>query len=130
MEKNLTEFLENNRPKGFRQIPHYFPNGDFVSFYFCNDRCYAERVDDRLTVYLSMATRELVGCKIKGVRQALQTAGDFGVDLDLGKIRLKFLFFVGALSHEKESSQRHRYDELSEKSMGAELDLKELELAS
>lgn len=130
MEQTLTEFLENNRAKGFRKIPHYYPNGDFVTFYFQNDRCYAERVDDRLTVYLSLDTKELVGCKIKGIRKTLQTAGDFGVDLDLGKIRLNFLFFAGALSHEKNSCQRHRYDELCEKSLEAELDLKELELAS
>lgn len=69
MEKNLNEFLENNRAKGFRKVLHYFPNGDFVSFYFRPDRCYAERVDDRLTVYLSMDTKELVGCKIKGVKK-------------------------------------------------------------
>lgn len=62
-------------------------------------------------------------------KKTLQTAGDFGVNLKLGKFRLQFLFCSGAMAHEKDTCQRHRYEQLYEKSMEAELNLKELEVA-
>ncbi|MGC8641526.1 MAG: hypothetical protein ACP5XB_16800, partial [Isosphaeraceae bacterium] len=66
-----------------------------------------------LTVYLAMESRELVGCKIKGVRRILETLGKFGVtvqdeDTDL---KLRFLFLPGAISPEER--RRKRYEELS-----------------
>jgi hypothetical protein len=68
---DLTEYLESGTPEGFTPTPHYFPDGDFVSLYVSNERCYADRIDDLLTVYYSDTTGKIVGCKIKGVRQVL-----------------------------------------------------------
>src|SRR3977135_1506577 len=96
MATNLDEYLESLRPKGFRPVPHYFAQGDFVTYYFRNDPCYAERVDDLLTVFVTFDTKELVGCKIKGVKHILQSAGNFGVGMDDGAVRLGMFFFVGA----------------------------------
>src|SRR5262245_22916350 len=77
MAKNLSEHLDERPAKGFRPVPHYFPSGDFVSYFFRNDRCYARQVDELLTVYLAFGSDELVGCKIKGVKHILRAAGDF-----------------------------------------------------
>ena len=79
MEQDLDEYLKTHKAKGFKAVPHYFGQGDFVTYYFRDDPCYAERVDDLLTVFLTFDTKELVGCKIKGVRHILRTAGNFGV---------------------------------------------------
>lgn len=87
MAQNLTEYLAGRKCQGFKAVPHYFPGGDFVTCYFSNEECFEQRVDDLLTVYLSMDTKELVGCKITGVKHVLQTAADFGVTGTEGDVR-------------------------------------------
>ena len=125
MAKNLDEYLEGHPPKGFRAVPHYFAQGDFLTYYFRNDPGYAQRVDDMLTVFLAFGTNELVGCKIKGVKHILQTAGDFGLALDHGTIQLGFFFFIGA-SVAKNDNQRKRYEELRQVAKAVTLDKREL----
>ena len=110
MEQTLNEYLESHTPQGFKPVPHYFPVGDYVTYYFRNERCYEERVDDLLTVYLSMATNKLVGCKIKGVKHILETAGEFSVMLPP---KLGFFFFVGQFGS-KDEEVRKRYREMAE----------------
>jgi hypothetical protein len=111
MAENLTEYLQGTACQGFKAVPHYFASGDHVSYYFRNDPCFARRIDDLLTVYLSQDTRELVGCKIKGVRHILDTAGEFGVLLNDGQIRMGLFFFYGAARAEHEE-QKRQYEEL------------------
>ena len=52
---------------------------------------YAERVDELLTVYLSVEEHALVGCKIKGARRLLKTLGDFGVCIDSKNVSVNSL---------------------------------------
>ena len=99
-----------------------------VSYYFRNERCYAQRVDDLLTVYLALGTDELIGGKIKGVKHILDTAGTFGVMVDDGNVRLGVLFFYGAARAEGED-QKNRYEELARVAKDVTLDRKELQLA-
>jgi hypothetical protein len=108
---DLKAYLATHRCKGFSAVPHYFPRGDYVTYYFENDRCFSQRVDDLLTVYLSQETKEIVGFKIKGVRHILETAGSFHVTVDDGDVELGFFFFIGA-AMAKNESQRRRYTEL------------------
>lgn len=126
MAHDLDDYLATHRPKGFRPVPHYFAQGDFVTYYFRNDPCYAEPVDDLLTVFLTFDTKELVGCKIKGVKHILRTAGHFGVSLDDGDVRLGMFFFVGA-AVAKDEAQRCRYEQIGEKAKEATVNRKELE---
>ena len=129
MAQDLIEYLKTHPAQGFRPVPHYFPEGDFVTYYFRNDPSYAQRVDDLLTVFLAFDTKELVGCKIKGVRHILQTAGDFGIGLDAGTVQLGFFFFVGA-SLAKEEMQKKRYEELRQKASEVSLDRRLLQTVS
>lgn len=126
MAKNLKEYLENHHPQGFRPVPHYIPEGDFVTYYFRNDPSFAQRVDDLLTVYLAFDSKELVGCKIKGVKHILQAAGDFGVTVDDGRIQLGLFFFVGA-ALAKDTLQRMRYEELGRVASKVTIDSRELQ---
>lgn len=111
MVENLKQFLAAHPAQGFKSVPHYFASGDFVTYYFRNGRCYAERVDDFLTVFLTHETAELVGFKIKGVKHILETAGDFGVIVDDGEVKLGLFFFLGA-TMAKDEAQKRRYEEL------------------
>jgi hypothetical protein len=128
MAKDLKQYLEEHKSQGFRPVPHYFASGDFVTYYFRDDRCYAQRVDDLLTVYLALETHELVGCKIKGVKHILETAGNFGVFVDDGAVRLGLFFFYG-IAGAKDEAQKKRYEELGRVAGSATLDPKELQPA-
>jgi hypothetical protein len=108
---NLKSYLETHRCQGFSAIPNYFQRGDFLTYYFQNDRCFSQRVDDLLTVYLSQETKEIVGFKIKGVKHILETAGNFEVTVDDGNLELGFFFFIGAAMAKNEWQQK-RYTEL------------------
>jgi hypothetical protein len=83
-------------------------------------------VDDILTIFLTFDTNELVGCKIKGVKHILQTAGDFGVCLDDDLVRLGMFFFVGA-SLAKDEGQRRSYEQIGQKAKDITMDRKDLE---
>lgn len=52
----------------------YVPAGDYLSVLLKDEPYFAQRIDNMLTVYLSMATKDLVGCKIKGVSVMLENA--------------------------------------------------------
>ena len=127
MVEDLKQYLAEHRCKGFRAAPHYFANGDFLTYFMCEDRCFAERVDELLTVYIAFDTKEVVGCKIKGVSQVLKTAGNFGVALGDGEVRLGFLFFAGAATA-KDDIQLQRYEQVGKIASNIKLDRKELQL--
>lgn len=115
MAPTLTEYLRAHQPGGFRAVPHYFPSGDYLTYFVADERCHAKRIDDVMTVYLADGTDRLVGCKVKGVSHILKTAGTFGVRVDGDGIRLGFFFFAGAAadSIEREPTVRW-YEKLKE----------------
>ena len=129
MAQDLREYLETHTPQAFRPVPHYFPQGDFVTYYFRNDRCYSQRLDDIVTLFLAFETHELVGCKIKSVKHILQTAGDFGVTVAEGDVQLGLFFFIGA-ARARDESQKRRYEELRRVARTVILDRRELQAAS
>src|SRR5262249_35468588 len=125
--KSLTEYLAEHDCKGFVPRPHYFQDGDFVSYYFAEDRAYEERVDELLTVFRSMATKELVGCKIKGVRRILKKLGAFGVMIFDDNVTLGILFAGAALVNPDRSDS---YERFGREYGRAPLDPKELRKAA
>ena len=42
MVQDLKHYLADNPCRGFQAIPHYFPQGDYLTFYATDERCYAE----------------------------------------------------------------------------------------
>jgi hypothetical protein len=69
-----------------------------------------------------MATNELVGCKIKGVKQLLQTAGNGSVSLKAAKVKLAFFFALGE-KVARDPQQQRLYQELAAIAKDAELQL-------
>ncbi len=128
MAKNLNEYLEGRKGGGFRSVPHYFASGDFVTYYLRNDRCHARRVDDWLTVYLTVDTDELVGCKIERVKHVLRAAEEYGMPLGKGTVHLGLFLFLGAVLA-KDEDQKKWYEELKHVAKDVGLDLKELQIA-
>ena len=96
MANQLTEYLSSREASEFR--PHYFysKDGDFLTYYFREDDCYAVRKDDTLTVYKSMADHEFVGFKLKGVRLLLDKLGEFCLEVRDGKGSIMLSVLVNA----------------------------------
>ncbi len=120
MAQSLKEYLAVNPCREFRPVPQYFATGDFLTYYWANDRPLAERIDDQLTVYRSIATHEMVGFKIKGVKHLLETAGEFGVTVDDGEVQLSF-FFLWLGSKIEDIEKVRLYKELGKIASGVTL---------
>jgi hypothetical protein len=125
MAEDLMTYLSGRKAHGFEPRPFYSPDGDFLTFYFRGDEHYAERVDELLTIYLSMDGDELIGCKIKGVRRILDTLGKFGVEVSGQDMQLSFLFLPGASMLEDE--RRKRYEEIGAHTRDIRLNPSELQ---
>lgn len=117
MATRLTDYLKGRKPQGFVSKAHYFPDGDYVTFFWTDEDHVAERVDDLLTVYHSAADRsKLVGLKIKSVRHILAKLMDFnsvreGQDLSLGILFLAGLALGKNASVDPEERGR-RYEDI------------------
>lgn len=93
----LTEYMSGKKCLGFTPHPFYSYDGDFVTYYFTDEECYADRRDDLLTVFRSFKDNGWVGFKLKGVRLLLEKLGDFGFQVfgRDGKMMLGMLFLPG-----------------------------------
>jgi hypothetical protein len=126
MAKELSEYLKNHPSQGFVSRPQYFAEGDFVSYFLVDERCYAMRVDSLLTLYHSMTSQELIGCKIKGVRRLLEKLGKFGVLIEDGEGTQLGLLFLAAASLSDEPSRRAEYEKLGQRLGQAKIETGEL----
>lgn len=89
--------------------PAYNPYGDCIHYHWRNDEFYADRIDDKLTVYRSVATDDAVGCQIKGVSALQKKLGDFGIALNQQDgTPLAIFLFVSHVA--AESSAEHAAD--------------------
>ena len=95
--RELVDYMKGRTYKGFVPHPFYCEIGDYLTYFFEDEDFYAERIDDVLTVYLSMDGDDFVGFKLKGVAHLLETLGDFTIHVEDedGEITLGMLFLVG-----------------------------------
>ena len=72
-ESELKEFLRKNAPaKQFVPYCHLSEKADTLTVYFEGDADYSERLNDHVTLYHSLETDEVVGCRIKGITGLLE----------------------------------------------------------
>jgi hypothetical protein len=84
MANRLAEFCDQYAPKTgptFRAEAWYNRYGDSIHFHWCDDEFYADRIDDKLTVYRAIKSNEAVGCEMKGITALCKKLGDFGISL-------------------------------------------------
>ncbi|MDE2103538.1 MAG: hypothetical protein KGL39_40235 [Patescibacteria group bacterium] len=93
MTQDLKQYLKDNPPSGvFVPRPHYFQEGDYVSYYSTPERAYTESVSCFLDQFKTMDSHEPAGCKIMCVRGILEQLGTFGITVEGDKIPLGWLF--------------------------------------
>ena len=76
----------------FSARPHFYEGEDFITYFINDNRCFARRVNELVTVYTDCNTGDLVGCKVKGVRRILSNIKSFNVKISDGNTTLGLLF--------------------------------------
>lgn len=73
MAANLKQIVESEVGSGeFRPYCITNEEADALTAYFKNDADYSERLTDHVTLYRSIDTGEIVGCRIKGISGILE----------------------------------------------------------
>jgi len=115
-DQTLAEYMTATRPEGFHAEASYFADGDYVTYFLKNDLYYAERTDDFLTVYRSEKDGEVMGCKIKGVRNLVEMMGDLALIVTVDSVKMGPLLLTAAMVSREDN--RHMYMNLA-KNMGS-----------
>ena len=67
-EQEIRDFLKANPvAKQFVPYCHFHKDADALTVYFEGDADYSERLNDHITVYRSLETKEIIGCRVKGI---------------------------------------------------------------
>ncbi len=66
---DVIQFLRDH-PVAEKFIPYcdYSKKGDAMNVYFTGDADYSKRLNEKITLFISIDTGEVVGCRIKGIR--------------------------------------------------------------
>ena len=74
----------------------YDPDGDCIEFLASDESFYGERIDPLVTVYYGRESHAIIGSLIKGVsqfvREVLQRAPGFKIEIQDGRIKLEHFF--------------------------------------
>jgi hypothetical protein len=99
MATNVIEFLEQrNWDTPFQPYVEMNREADALTFYFKPDADYSERLTDHVTLYRSLESNELVGCRIKGIAGILEDLPNFlHVDHQGARLSMVFWSFRGGL---------------------------------
>lgn len=89
---DLIELLNQGPLPAFRPYVDYTEESDAANFYFKPDADYSERLTDHVTLFRSLATNDLVGCRIKGVAGILADLPNY-IDVKHDGIEFRMLIF-------------------------------------
>ena len=121
-EADLIAILKANPPAN-KFVPYCYLNkdSDSLTVYFEGDADYSERVNDHLTIYRSLDTKELVGCRIKGISGIIEDMPNY-LHYDRDGIQLSVLFFAfrGGLDQEKSGLLKSLADAANDKNLTLE----------
>jgi hypothetical protein len=104
-ESELMQFLKKNAPaKKF--VPYCYVNkqADALTVYFEGDADYSKRLSDHVTLYLSLETNEMVGCRIKGISGILEDLPNY-LRVSHGQVELSVIFLAFRGGAEEEVSK-------------------------
>lgn len=88
----LGDYLNTREYKGFDPKPRYFRDGDHLTYFIADKRCYSWRINELLTVYTAVDDDcEVVGCKINSISHILEKFGSLTTD------SVKMMFFITAV---------------------------------
>ena len=101
MAIELKEYLSQIGSVPFQPYVLISPDADALTFYYREDADYSQRLTDHVTLYRSLASNKLVGCRIKGIAGILEDLPNFlHVDHEGAKLSMVFWSFRGGLDEE------------------------------
>ncbi|MGA2063595.1 MAG: hypothetical protein ABSG86_01435 [Thermoguttaceae bacterium] len=102
MATDLRNFLATQIGDGpFRPYLAISREADALTAYFEPDADYSERLTDHVTLYRSIESKEIVGCRIKGISGILEDLPNFlQVEHQGAKLSMVFWSFRGGVDDE------------------------------
>jgi hypothetical protein len=93
-ESELMKFLKENPPaKKFVPYCYMSKQADTLTVYFEGDADYSKRLSDHVTLYSSLETDEVVGCRIKGISSLLEDLPNY-IEVKHGQVQLSVIFLA------------------------------------
>lgn len=90
----LEKFLRDNPPaKKFVPYCYLDTASDSLTVYFEGDADHSKRLTDHITIFLSLETNEMVGCRIKGVKGILEDLPNF-IKVNHNDVELSVIFLA------------------------------------
>jgi hypothetical protein len=88
-------------------VPYIYHSkeADALTVYFEGDADYSKRLNDHITLYLSIDTDEIVGCRIKGVKGIIEDLPNF-IRVNHGSVELSLLFWAFRGGADQEESEK------------------------
>lgn len=100
------QFLKENPPaKQFVPYCHLSKAADTLTVYFEGDADYSKRLSDHVTLYLSLETDEIVGCRIKGISGILEDLPNY-IQVTHGGVQLSIILLAFRGGAEDEASKQ------------------------
>src|ERR1043165_6297455 len=106
-EQEIRELLKAN-PPAKKFVPYCFVSkeADALTVYFEGDADFSERLNDHITLYRSLETKEIVGCRVKGIAGILKDLPNYiKVQGNDGDIELALIFFAFRGGAEKDVAE-------------------------
>jgi hypothetical protein len=76
MSNKVIEYLASHKHKAGVTAPYYCEAGDYLLYFISDVDCYADRVDEVLTLFFDMTNKDrIVGLKIKSIRHLCDNLG-------------------------------------------------------
>lgn len=92
LERYINHVLNDDNVPAGANAPWYNPVGDSIHLMFRDETPVAERVDDRLTLYRSIESNELIGFKLKGIQKLQELFGinflSIEAEVDNGRVEI------------------------------------------
>ena len=93
-ESELMQFLKENPPaKKFVPYCYMSRQADTLTVYFEGDADYSKRLCDHVTLYFSLETDEVVGCRIKGISGLLEDLPNY-IRVNHGRVELSVILLA------------------------------------
>ena len=99
-ENDVMELI-GNVPDPFKPYGYYIPEGDCFEFFISDEEFYGKRIDQFVTIYLSMESNKIIGSLIKDIgllySEVAKRFPGFGIMIQDGKVRLSHIFIAKIL---------------------------------
>jgi hypothetical protein len=77
--------------KSFTPYVEFSERADAINVYFRPDPEYSKRLNDHVTLFLSLSDNRIVGCRIKGISGILEDLPNY-LDINHDGVKLSFVF--------------------------------------